>query len=409
MDSSSHLPDMSMAPQFGGGVGDSQAVFAGSANSVEIGTASGSPLGTIAKFVTPPPSASRGDAAVRRFMLQSAARELVPGERVAKCLRVPVGSGVDVFYAPAVRSAHYGGLQTCGSIWMCPVCAAKISERRRLELQAGLAVYDGVVALATFTVQHRLSDRLSTLVEGFLTSLRKLRMGSPWARIESRFGIVGMVRAVEITHGVNGWHPHAHILFFLPPDTDTLAISLLESALRRRWLAVLTRAGLSASWTVGVDLRAADGAIGDYVSKFGSDWTAAHELTKAIIKRGRGGDSRTIAQLLADFAVSGDRQAGELWREYALLFRGKKHLVWSRGLRVRLLPDVEEKSDEELANEHDEVAVLLATLTLRQWSVVVANDARAELLTVASSGDVAQLIDFLVSLGVEVGGVLTQD
>jgi hypothetical protein len=58
MDSSSHLPDMSMAPQFGGGVGDSQAVFAGSANPVEISTASGSPLGTIAKYVTPPPPPS---------------------------------------------------------------------------------------------------------------------------------------------------------------------------------------------------------------------------------------------------------------------------------------------------------------------------------------------------------------
>ncbi len=55
MDSSSHVSDMSMAPQFGGEVGDSQAVFGGSANPVEIGRAGGSPLGTIAKYVTPPP------------------------------------------------------------------------------------------------------------------------------------------------------------------------------------------------------------------------------------------------------------------------------------------------------------------------------------------------------------------
>jgi hypothetical protein len=379
---------------------DGDLLFDNLLNDSQLGAA---PLGTIAKFDTPPPSGGRGEAAVRRFMLQSAARELVPGERVAKCLRVPAGTGVDVFYAPAARAAHYGGLQTCGSIWMCPVCAAKISERRRVELQAALAGYDGVVVLATFTVQHRVSDRLSTLLEGFLDSLRRLRLGRPWQKIEARFGIAGVVRAVEITHGANGWHPHAHMLFFLPPGTDTLAIHLLESALRRRWLGVLARAGLSASWSVGVDVRAADNAAGDYVSKFGSDWTAAHELTKAVVKQGRGGESRTIAQLLADFAVAGDHQAGELWREYALLFRGKKHLVWSRGLRDRLLPNVAEKTDEELANEHDEVAVLLATLTLRQWSVVVGNDARAELLTVASSGDLVQLIDFLITLGVDMG------
>ena len=353
----------------------------------------------------PPPSVSRGDAAIHRFMLQSAARELVPGERVAKCLRVPVGSGVDVFYAPAARSAHYGGLQTCGSVWMCPVCAAKISERRRLELDQALSAFDGLVVLATFTVQHRVSDALSTLLDGFLVSLSRLRSSSPWSRISHRYGICGAVRAVEVTYGLHGWHPHAHILFFLDPGAD---ISLFGDALRCRWLSLLDRAGLSASWSVGVDVRAANSAVGGYVAKFGSQWTAAHELTKAVVKRSRSG-GRSVAELLADYALNGDSAAGSLWREYALLFKGKRHLVWSDGLRSRLLPDVAEKTDEELANEHDEVAVVLATLTLRQWSVVVGNDARAELLTVASSGDVVQLIDFLVCLGVEIGGVLTQD
>ncbi len=397
MDSSSHLPDMSMAPQFGGGVGDSQAVFAGSANPVEIGTASGSPLGTIAKFDTPPPSLARSESAVRRFMLQSAARELVPGERVAKCLRVPAGSGVDVFYTPTMSAAHYGGLQTCGSIWMCPVCAAKISERRRIELEQALAAYDGLVVLATFTVQHRGSDALSTLLDGFLGSLRKLRLGKPWQRIESRFAVSGVIRAVEVTYGRNGWHPHAHVLFFLGPDAD---VSAFGDALRSRWLGILARGGLSASWFVGVDVVVADGAAGDYVAKFGAQWTAAHEMTKASVKCGRS-KGRTPAELLANYAVGGDAEAGRLWREYALLFKGKKHLVWSRGLRARLLPDVEDKTDEELANQHDELAVLLATLTLSQWARVVANDARAELLTVAASGDREQLVSFLVRLGVD--------
>jgi hypothetical protein len=153
----------------------------------------------------------------------------------------------------------------------------------------------------------------------------------------------------------------------------------------------------------------ADSAVGDYVAKFGAQWTVAHELTKAAVKKSRSGGGRSVVELLSDYALNRDGVAGCLWREYALLFKGKRHLVWSNGLRSRLLPDVDELTDEELANHHDQMAVVLATLTLRQWSVVVGNDARAELLTVASSGDVVQLIDFLVSLGVEVGGVLTQD
>lgn len=384
-----------------GGAAPSLPISARPGDDLPGGAAGGggvAPLGTIAKSSPPPLSVVRSDAAVRRFMLQSAARQLMPGERVARCLRVPNGSGVDVFYAPAVRAAHYGGLQTCGSVWMCPVCAAKISERRRLELQTALGGYGGLVALATFTISHQASDALSALLTGFLTSLSKLRSSSPWTRISQRFGVSGSVRALEITHGSNGWHPHAHILFFLPSDVD---LSAFADALRRRWLAVLTRAGLSASWAIGVDVRAADGAVGDYVAKMGHDWTAAHELTKAVVKKGRRAESRTVAQLLADYALNGDGQAGALWREYAQLFRGKHQLVWSDGLRARLLPELDEKSDEELAAQHDEMAVLLATLTLPQWRAVVANDARAELLSVAASGDRVQLVSFLACLGVE--------
>jgi hypothetical protein len=275
-----------------------------------------------------------------------------------------------------------------------------------LELEQALATHNALVVLATFTVQHRSFDALSTLLEGFLASLRRLRLGRPWQKIEARFGVCGVVRAVEVTHGSNGWHPHAHLLFFLPGGADVVGFG---HALRRRWLGVLVRTGLSASWAVGVDVRVADDTVGDYVAKFGAQWTVAHELTKAAVKKARSGAGRSMAELLSDYALNGDAEAGRLWREYALLFKGKHHLVWSNGLRSRLLPDVDELTDEELANQHDQVAVLLATLTLRQWSVVVANDARAELLTVASSGDVGQLIDFLVSLGVEVGAVLTQD
>jgi hypothetical protein len=334
-------------------------------------------------------------------MLQSAARELVPGERVSKCLRVPAGSIVDVFYTPSARSAHYAGLQTCGSIWMCPVCASKISERRRLELEQALAAFDGVLVLATFTVQHGIADALAGLLGGFLASLERLRGGEPWRRIVTRYGVSGAIRALEVTYGGNGWHPHAHVLFFLPPGVD---LDAFADALRGRWLALLARAGLAASWAVGVDVRAAGGAVGDYVAKFGSQWTAAHEMTKAAVKWSRGAAGRSVAELLADYALTGDGEAGRLWREYAMLFRGKKHLVWSRGLRARLLPELDEKTDEELANEHDQLAVLLASLSLRQWSVVVANDARAELLTVAASGDCQQLLDFLRLLGCEIGG-----
>ena len=38
--------------------------------------------------------------------------------------------------------AHYAGLTTCGSIWACPVCSAKIRNTRALEISAATAAWD---------------------------------------------------------------------------------------------------------------------------------------------------------------------------------------------------------------------------------------------------------------------------
>ena len=59
-----------------------------------------------------------------------------------------------------------------------------------------------------------------------------------------------------------------------------------------------------------------------------------------------------------------------------------------------------EQTDEELVAAAIEDAVVLAVLGLPQWRVVLANDARGELLDIASSGDAAGVVAFLESLSV---------
>ena len=75
------------------------------------------------------------ESRVQRFALQSMARAILPESRTAKCLRIRAfDSDVQVWKSREHGTASYGGLQTCGSVWTCPVCAAKIAERRRVEL-----------------------------------------------------------------------------------------------------------------------------------------------------------------------------------------------------------------------------------------------------------------------------------
>ncbi len=78
-----------------------------------------------------------------RFALQGVALRLVPHERVARCLRYPypLASEVQVLHGrgPQGETARFGGLEVCGSVWLCPVCAAKITERWRRELEENVA------------------------------------------------------------------------------------------------------------------------------------------------------------------------------------------------------------------------------------------------------------------------------
>jgi hypothetical protein len=79
-----------------------------------------------------------------------------------------------------------------------------------------------------------------------------------------------------------------------------------------------------------------------------------------------------------------DKQAMALFREFAECFKGKRQLSWSNGLKARFF--VDEKTDEELAAEKDDRAVLLGLLTVDQWRDVLKVDGRGVLLDIAAKG-----------------------
>lgn len=345
---------------------------------------------------------------IRRYQLQACARELLPREGVARCMRgvVPRPGGpvqVDVLYAPLKGAAHYGGLQMCRSVWHCPICSAKISERRREELSTALRTWseewsatDHRLLLVTFTLQHDSSDDLRVVLTALRRARRLLVSGRGAEYLAGEFGVVGMVRALEVTHGLNGWHPHLHVLMF---HDRQVPIIPFELAMKERWRQCIATAGRYASWQHGCDVRFSDRDIAEYIAKWGKEprWTHAHELAKSVTKSARNG-GRTPMQLLADYC-DGDQAAGRLWLQYAVNFKGERQLCWSRHLRELLGLGID-KTDEEIAEEKEEIAVILASLSPGAWRVVVANDARGELLEIATSNDAIALQRFLDDLGV---------
>jgi hypothetical protein len=283
---------------------------------------------------------------------------------------------------------------------MCACCGAKVSERRREDLTAGVDAWPGQKVLVTLTLQHDRSDSFAVLLEALLTTCRAMRSGAPWQRIRKRAGYVGSVTSLEVTHGAHGWHPHLHVLFFLDvaPGAAGDVVDTFRRDLQQRWIAILAKLGRYASH-LAIDVRHADKEVAAYVAKFGREpkWTVAHELAKSASKNARGA-GRSLAELLRDYALVGDVEAGNLWREAVLHLKGSNQHRWSPGLRARLLPGTVEKTDEELAEEQDDTAILLALLSLHQWRAIVANDARGELLAVARTGDAAAVAAFVAGL-----------
>jgi len=349
---------------------------------------------------------------LNRWALQSAARELMPRDGVAFCLRRRAFdpdrnrffSDVLVMYAEHLKRAHYKHLFICGSVWMCPICAAKVSERRRVELAQAIENSKYHLALVSLTLQHSTEDTLKNSLDALLHSRERLKSGRAWTKFCDEFGIVGTISSLEVTYGVNGWHPHFHTLLVARRRLDWRKV---QGFLFPRWLASLSECNRSASSDRGVDVRTAQSDVAQYVAKFGHEpkdrkrpfgWTIEHELTKSVSKMSRGDQGLTPLDLLQAFMLERDQRAGKLWQEYAGTFKGRHQLQWSRGLRS-LLGLGKSESDLEVALRNDHPASLLATLNLHQWQVILGNDARGELIEVASSGDVEKLEAFLVGLG----------
>lgn len=358
-------------------------------------------LGNTTKFASEF-SVTKRSRQAERYYLQSLARELLPGERVSLCLRsiAPGKHHVDVMHAEAEKRAYFQNLMVCARVWQCPVCAAKITEQRRQELAFGVAASGKYPVLVTFTLRHRAGDLLADLLAALIESHRALKSGELWQNIASEFFWYGSIRALEVTHGRNGWHPHMHELVLLDQKPTPAHLHGLQRALRERWEKMLQRRGFDASWRRGVVVEQEEQKVLDYITKFGREpvntgWTAVHEVTKAPVKKSNAG-GRTPFQLLADYGA-GDLRAGRLFVEYSETFKGRKHLFWSRGLKGEL--GIAAVDDGTLAAaEPDDVARLLARLSPVEWKAVLYPDRRGELLDIARDGDVDKLQDWLSEL-----------
>ena len=356
----------------------------------------------------PPPGWQAARVPHARGDEPSVVNRLLSGDRVSKCmvLRAPVpGQGlasIEVHKGQTHGKAFYHGLMACGSVWTCPVCAAKIAERRRVELKQ--AVKNAMnqrlgVHFVTLTVPHGIGDDLHDTLSRLSVALKSMSCDGTFRRRKKQceVEIVGFIRAQEVTYGQNGWHPHYHLLVFTQGDMHS---SVVRYCYDKAWRSACVASGLPEPHQVhGCTVQ--DGRkAAKYVGKWGiederpkhvSKWGIEDEMTKANAKRGKRHGLSPWGLLRAVLDGNAPEIAPEpaaaLFRLYAHAFKGRRQLHWSVGLRAKLLPEQVELSDQQIVERpDDERAILLAELSTDDWKAIRRVHGQAAVLEAAERG-----------------------
>lgn len=310
--------------------------------------------------------------------------------RVKMCASIPIVGEKVALGITAKGGCQCQGLNRCGSRW-CPDCWGKIAKARGEDIEAvsTWAVEQGfTLVMTTLTAAHITNRTLqeadgdthealtrqnvAEIFDGLSAAWRYTFSGRGAKKLGKAAGRIGYARAFELTTDaltaakISGTHGHFHVLFVLEPGTD---LEAYKTILWERWKRGCAKQDLHASekgydWkALTVDSKKQAQAAALYLVK-GESLSAekvALELARGDQKSSRGENRCSPEGLLrAIGALEGEEwqrlgaKAMAQWRGIEEACKGRRWLTWSRDLR-NLAGLGEEKSDEELANEVEEV------------------------------------------------------
>lgn len=285
-------------------------------------------------------------------------------------------------------TTHISGIQRCGSVAACPVCAPVIREKRAklIDFIVASALAEGkLVFMVTATVQHTgddsLEDSQRAIAEGW---------SAAWSgRAVDVEAYHGQIRAWDFTWSPrNGWHPHIHALVVVDPrDDDGWNIEydrrerswstgnvdawlyrrgeIFDKKLRQwgRWCDIN-----GAGWHVRPVRSTSDSAR--YLSKVEGGWGSGLELARTDVKQSRSSKGYTPWDILNRAAVDGNWTFANLWHEYETATLGKRQIVIGRKLAARYKVEAEAAmSDEDLANTAAEGPIVYCELrSASEWT-----------------------------------------
>ena len=290
----------------------------------------------------------------------------------------------------------FRGVTTCGSVWACPVCSAKIAAHRAGELSQAIQSYTEngqSVYLLTLTMRHHAGQSLDSCWSALSYGWNAANSGKKWQTDKEMFGVDGYNRVTEVTHGKNGWHVHAHVVLFFDREIGIESVRHIAHGMYGRWEKALRRKGFDAVEEHALDVRKADEWVSDYLAKTtyaedpqlqaateayaeakeASAKRLAAEAAMGVFKEARRGNRtpfKILDSIIAGQQIGADTSEDQrLWREWEQSSKGRRQMIWSRGLRDRV--GLNDELDDEAVVEEDELqGDVVAWMPKATWNTV---------------------------------------
>lgn len=320
-------------------------------------------------------------------------------DRITTCGRKVVReAGVQVRCSDA-GMAGLAGIASCGSVHACPVCSGKILVARTAEVEEAVARWltmdEGhAVGLFTVTVRHGRRSRLGTLLDGMASAWSRMAESREFKALRARIGWRFQIKAFECRYGLEGWHPHYHVLVFLDRRLSADEVADAAGKLSAMWCSAVESSGLRRPARKGQDFRQFDGSAEVVAHDAGAYVTKAHyprdvqataartalEVTRGDRKSSRTGVSVAPFDLLAAMVQhlrdsGGDRDSIEHlerpWVEWERATKGRRAHYWSRGLRKALGMSPGETDEAIAAEEVGTHEDALCEVTARDYRKMV--------------------------------------
>ena len=322
--------------------------------------------------------------------------------RVENCFRLKVkrASNVVLRKKETAEKAHYSGLQTCGSVWSCPVCASIISERRKQFLQNAINVWRekdscNTVVMITITTPHYIFQSLKDVLDLQDKAIRIMKKQPQrgrykvWRTIMDELCSIGSYTGREITYGQNGWHPHRHECHFAVRASIEQLKKYRDDIVMAFSIAFQKAGGTISDMkafyrrSVQIDQITDDDGfdrISSYITKVeGKSWTLAQEATKGIVKTAKNGNITPFGMLDAiRFKDEKSSLYESKFYEYAKTMHGKKQFFPTHGLNAFF--GLNWLTDAELIQENDAISEYFADIRQGEWSQILHYGLRGEVL-----------------------------